>query len=170
MWTDARRVLRARMRIQDCGFVYAQQVRLIPEPPSGALRKHQRIALLPSGSQGSGAFRAFASSVPVNGKSFLLGSWRRFFIPALSAAAVSASRPGACVLQQVALEPWPSSRGRGLGLKSAPGRRLRPKLPDLPSTDPSFAWRERLSLRGAPLGTERRACGRSLPRAALYLA
>ena len=129
MWTDARRVLRARMRIQDCGFVYAQQVRLIPEPPSGALRKHQRIALLPSGSQGSGAFRAFASSVPVNGKSFLLGSWRRFFIPALSAAAVSASRPGACVLQQVALEPWPSSRGRGLGLKSAPGRRLRPKLP-----------------------------------------
>ncbi len=41
----------------------------------------------------------------------------------------------------------------------------------LPSADSSIARREKgLSLRGAPLGTERRACGRSLPLAALYLA
>ena len=111
------------MRIQDCGFVYAQQVRLIPEPPSGALRKHQRIAPSPSGHGGRGPFALLRSAVPDGSPSAVklgVGS----FMPAPSRRGVMASEPEPALCHR----PFTSLRSRletGVGLKSSPCRHLR---------------------------------------------
>ena len=143
--------------------------RALRESDVGRRLKTTHTALRPSGRGVRGPFALLRSAVPDGSLSAVklgVGSLCRRRLAAASWLLSPSLRSVTGRSRAFGLLLWPRS-----GSSPRHGAIFGVWASGQPSADSSIARREKgLSQRNAPLGTERRACGRSLPLAALYLA